>query len=72
MLEQRSIITNARYLRKEATKAENILWQKLRNKNLGKGKGWGGIYLVYSVFTPLQQISFLFLLGFVRKLSRFL
>jgi cyclase len=35
MSEQRSIITNARYLRKEATKAEHILWQKLRNKNLG-------------------------------------
>ncbi len=35
MLEPRSIITNARYLRKEATKAEQILWQELRNKSLG-------------------------------------
>jgi very-short-patch-repair endonuclease len=30
-----SIITKARYLRKEKTKAEEILWQKLRNSNLG-------------------------------------
>jgi very-short-patch-repair endonuclease len=28
-------IIKARYLRKEGTKAEQILWQKLRNKNLG-------------------------------------
>jgi very-short-patch-repair endonuclease len=28
-------IIKARYLRKEETKAEQILWKKLRNKNLG-------------------------------------
>lgn len=30
----RTIVTNAKLLRKEATKAEQILWEKLRNKNL--------------------------------------
>lgn len=35
MTETRTIITNAKLLRKEATKAEQILWEKLRNKNLG-------------------------------------
>jgi len=29
------IIVKARYLRKEETKAEKILWQELRNKKLG-------------------------------------
>lgn len=35
MAERRSIITNAKFLRKEATKAEQILWEKLRNKSFG-------------------------------------
>ena len=35
MGEKRTIVSNARYLRKEATKAEQMLWQKLRRKNLG-------------------------------------
>jgi very-short-patch-repair endonuclease len=35
MLEKRSIITNAKLLRKESTKAEQILWQKLRSSKLG-------------------------------------
>ena len=34
-MSQSSIITKARYLRKEETKAEQLLWQKLRNKKLG-------------------------------------
>lgn len=32
---QLKTIIKARYLRKEETKAEQILWKKLRNKNLG-------------------------------------
>ena len=35
MAEKRTIITNAKLLRKDATKAEQMLWQKLRNKNMG-------------------------------------
>jgi crossover junction endodeoxyribonuclease RuvC/BirA family biotin operon repressor/biotin-[acetyl-CoA-carboxylase] ligase len=35
MQEKRSIITNAKLLRKESTKAEQMLWQKLRNKSMG-------------------------------------
>lgn len=35
MAEIRTIILNAKRLRKESTKAEEMLWQKLRNKNLG-------------------------------------
>lgn len=35
MEEKRTIITNAKLLRKEATKAEQILWQALRGSKLG-------------------------------------
>lgn len=35
MQEKRTIITNAKLLRKEATKAEQILWKALRGKSIG-------------------------------------
>mgnify|MGYP001566623913 CR=1 FL=1 len=35
MSEKRTIVNNSKLLRKDATKAEQMLWQKLRNKNLG-------------------------------------
>ncbi len=35
MAEKRSIITNAKLLRKESTKAEQMLWEKLRGSRLG-------------------------------------
>ena len=35
MEEKRTIITNAKLLRKKATKAEQILWQELRGSKLG-------------------------------------
>ena len=35
MQEKQTIITNAKLLRKEATKAEQILWKALRGKSIG-------------------------------------